>query len=115
MQLQEHVDAFEAAGIGVVVITYDSPELQQVFIDAGAITYPFISDIETATMTALGVLNEAYSPGEPAYGIPHPGVFVLNPQQEIVGKIFVESYTKRVDAKDTLAYALQVLESYRLQ
>jgi len=110
VQLQEHVDAFEAAGLGIVVITYDSPELQRAFIDAGAITYPMMSDINTATMTALGILNEEYSPGEPAYGIPHPGVFVLNPKGEIVGKIFVEDYAKRVDAADTLDYALGVLE-----
>ena len=110
MQLQEHTDGFATAGIGIVVITYDAPELQQEFIDAGSITYPFMSDIDTATMKALGILNEDYEPGEPAYGIPHPGVFVLNTKQEIVGKIFVESYAKRVDAEGTLAYALEALE-----
>ncbi len=92
------------------MITYDSPELQQPFIDAGSITYPLISDIDTTTMKALGILNEGYEPGEPAYGIPHPGVFVLNPEQEIVGKIFVDSYRTRVDAEGMLAYALEVLE-----
>ena len=110
MQLQEHVDTFEEAGIGIVAITYDSPELQQAFIDTGSVTYPLISDIDTATMTALGILNEGYNPGEPAYGIPHPGIFVLNPEQKIVGKIFVEDYAKRVGAEDTLAYALEALE-----
>jgi hypothetical protein len=78
------------------VVTYDSPELQQKFIDA-------------ATMTALGVLNDKYKPGEMAYGIPHPGVFVLNTQQQIVGKIFVESHRIRVDAEGMLAYALDAL------
>ena len=92
------------------MITYDTPELQQASIDAGSITYPFISDIDTTTMKALGILNEDYEPGEPAYGIPRPGVFVLNPEQEIVGKIFIESHRTRVDAEGMLAYALQVLE-----
>jgi peroxiredoxin len=110
VQLQEHIGAFEEAGIGIVVITYDSPDLQQAFIEAGSITYPLISDMDTATMTALGILNEGYKPGEPAYGIPHPGIFVLNPEREIVGKIFVEDYAKRVNAEDTLAYALGALE-----
>jgi peroxiredoxin len=92
------------------VITYDSPELQRAFIDAGSITYPFISDIDATTMRALGILNEDYEPGDPAYGIPHPGIFVLTPDQRVVGKIFVESYRIRVDAEGTLAYALEVLE-----
>ena len=91
------------------MVTYDSPELQQRFIDDGSITYPFISDVDTATMTALGILNEDYEPGEPAYGIPYPGVFVLNPEQQIVDKIFVESYRTRVDAEGMLAYALDAL------
>lgn len=61
-------------------------------------------------MTTLGILNEEHVPGDTAYGIPHPGVFVLNPDLEIVGKIFVESYAERVNAENTLAYALEVLE-----
>ena len=108
--MQEHVDAYEQAGVGIVVITYDEPELQQVFVNAGGITYPFISDIDASTMNALGILNEQYEPGEPAYGIPHPGVFVVNPNNEIVGKIFVESFRERVDGEGALQYALGVLE-----
>jgi peroxiredoxin len=91
------------------VITYDAPDLQRAFIDASNIDYPLISDVDAATMIALGILNEAYAPGEDAYGIPHPGVFVVNPEHEIVGKIFIESYRERVDAEGTLRYALEVL------
>jgi peroxiredoxin len=91
------------------VITYDSPDLQRAFIDAGGIDYPLISDIDAATMIALDVLNEEYAPGDDAYGIPHPGVFVVNREHEIVGKIFIESYRERVDAEGTLRYALEVL------
>jgi peroxiredoxin len=92
------------------VITYDSPELQQKFIDAGSITYPFISDIDATTMKALGILNTDYSPGDSAYGIPYPGVFVLNAEKEIVGKIFVEDFRIRVDAEGVLTYALEALQ-----
>ena len=91
-------------------MTYDAPDLQQAFVAAGGITYPFISDVETTTMTALGILNDQYEPGEPAYGIPHPGVFVVNTDNEIVGKIFIESFRERVDGEGTLRYALEVLE-----
>ena len=92
------------------MITYDAPELQQAFIDAGDIDYPLISDVDAATMIALGILNEDYEPGDSAYGIPHPGVFVVNRDNEIVGKIFIAGYRERVDAEATLRYALDVLE-----
>ena len=110
MELQQHVDAFEEAGIGIVVVTYDAPELQREFIETEGITYPLISDIDTATMVALGILNEDHQPGDRTYGIPHPGIFVVNPQREIVGKIFVESYRIRVDGEGVLNYAMSVLE-----
>ena len=108
--MQESVEDFAEAGVGIVVITYDAPELQQRFVDAGGITYQFISDIDAATMLALGILNEDYEPGDDAYGIPHPGVFVIDPNGEIVGKVFIESYRERVDGPGTLAHALAVLD-----
>ena len=111
MQLQETTADFEAAGIGIVAITYDAPELQQVFIDAASITYPLLSDIDAETIVTLGILNEQYEPGHPAYGIPHPGVFVVDPEMKIGGKIFVEDYQVRVDGEGTLAFALQVLDA----
>lgn len=61
-------------------------------------------------MVALGVLNESVEVDAPAYGIPHPGVFVVNTDNEIVGKIFIESFRERVDGPGTLRYALEVLE-----
>ena len=61
-------------------------------------------------MVALGVLNESVEADAPAYGIPHPGVFVVNTDNEIVGKIFIESFRERVDGPGTLRYALEVLE-----
>jgi peroxiredoxin len=91
------------------VVTYDSPALQQKFIDAASITYPFISDIDATTVKALGILNKDYAPGDSAYGIPYPGVFVVNPEKKIVGKLFLEGYRTRVGADGVLAYALDVL------
>lgn len=108
--MQNSVEAYAEAGVGIVVITYDAPELQQAFVDASGVTYPFISDVDATTMMALGILNEQNSPGDPAYGIPHPGVFIVSPENEIVGKVFIESFRERVDGEGTLRYALEVLE-----
>ena len=111
MELQENLEGFEQAGIGVAAITYDAPEDQQAFIEDYGIRYPFLSDIEARSVLALGILNEKYQPGDSAYGIPHPGVFVLNPEMRIVGKIFVEPYSVRVDAAGVLSYADSVLNA----
>jgi len=105
VQLNEQAAAFRAAGIALVALTYDAPELQQRFVARHDISYPFLSDVAAHTVQALGILNEEYAPGDSAYGIPHPGVFVISPQGEIVGKLFIDGYQRRVDAAAVLAYA----------
>lgn len=105
VQLQKHYSAFSEAGINIVALTYDAPELQQAFIDKNAIEYPFLSDIDASTVNALGILNTDYAPGDDAYGIPYPGIFVLNSELEVVGKIFLEGYQTRVSAEAVLAFA----------
>ena len=95
----------------MVAITYDTPELQQPFIEAAGLEFPLLSDIDAESFINLGILNDEYEPGEGAYGIPFPGVFVVNADLEIVGKVFVEGYRTRVDAETTLAYAIEVLNA----
>jgi len=105
VQLQAAIADFDAAGIGVVALTYDAPELQQRFVDKFSITFPLLSDIDATSVRSLGILNADYEPGDDNYGIPYPGIFVLDPEQKIVGKIFLDGYSKRVEAAGVLAYA----------
>jgi peroxiredoxin len=109
VQLQGHLEQFRSAGIGVVALTYDTPALQHKFVERFSIGYPLLSDIEATSVRNLGILNTDYKPGDSAYGVPYPGVFVVNTERKIVGKIFVEGYSTRVDADGVLAYAQETL------
>lgn len=109
VQLQENITEFKAAGIAVVALTYDAPDIQQTFVSEQGISYPLLSDIEATSIKALGILNTKYSPGEDAYGIPFPGIYVVNADMQIVGKIFLDGYRTRVDAQSVLEYARDVL------
>jgi peroxiredoxin len=109
VQLQEHHQEIKQAGINLVALTYDAPDLQQVFVQKNSITYPLLSDINATSIKALDILNTKYQPSDDNYGIPYPGIYVVNPQMEIVGKIFVEAYSTRVDAAGVLAYAQKAL------
>jgi peroxiredoxin len=109
VQLQENITAFNEAGIAVVALTYDAPEIQEAFVAEHGINYPLLSDIDATSIKALGILNTEYQPGEDAYGIPYPGIYVVNPEMEIVGKIFLDGYRTRVDAQSVLQYAQEVL------
>ncbi len=109
MQLQAKLPEFEAAGLNVVAITYDAPALQQAFVDKHRVTFTMLADQGGATAMALGILNEEYAPGDSAYGIPYPGVFVVAPGGEIKAKVFLEAYGDRVDADGVLKVAKQAL------
>jgi len=109
VKLQEILPEYEQAGLKVVTITYDSPQKQQLFIDRFNIQYPILSDIDATTVKTLGILNKQYSEGDGAYGIPYPGVYILNTDKKIVGKVFIEGYQQRMDASYLLRYASEVL------
>lgn len=111
IQLQEHKQAFDAAGITLVAITYDEPVLQQAFVDKFGITIPVLSDSNALSFKTLGILNETYQTGDFQYGIPHPGMIIVDPQGVVAGKLFLESYSSRVDAGAALDYARAVLET----
>jgi peroxiredoxin len=111
IELEKHYQAFKDAGLGLLVITYDTPALQQTFIDQYAISIPLLSDIDTQTFKALNILHQDYQPGDSNYGIPYPGMYVLNEKQQVVGKLFVESYRSRVAADAALSYAKQRLNA----
>ncbi|CAA0125262.1 Putative peroxiredoxin [Halioglobus japonicus] len=110
IQLQEYQAEFEAAGIGMVAITYDDPALQQAFIDKFGITIPLLSDTDALSFKTLGILNEDYLPDDFQYGIPHPGMIVIDPQGRVVGKLFLEAYSSRVDSAAALAFAKDALK-----
>lgn len=109
MQLQGHLKQFRSAGIGVVALTYDSPAFQNKFVERFSIGYPLLSDVDATSVGNLGILDTDYKPGDSAYGVPYPGVFVVDAGKKIVGKVFIEGYSTRVDADGVLAYAQERL------
>ena len=109
IQLQAYKAEFDAAGIGMVGITYDDPALQQVFIEKFDITIPILSDVNALSFKTLGILNEQYQPGDVQYGIPHPGMIIINPRGIVVGKLFLQAYSSRVDSAAALAFARTAL------
>jgi peroxiredoxin len=109
IQLQEHKAGFDAAGIGMVGITYDDPALQRAFIDKFGITIPILSDIDALSFKTLGILNREYQPGDSHYGIPNPGMIIIDTRGVVVGKLFLEAYSSRVDSAAVLDYAIEAL------
>tara|TARA_R110000823_G_scaffold130015_3_gene257800 strand:- start:6816 stop:7466 length:651 start_codon:yes stop_codon:yes gene_type:complete len=109
VQLQEHQPFFTASGIGLVAISYDSPEAQADFAQRFDISLPLLSDNNALSFRTLGILNESYQPGDSEYGVPHPGMIIVDDDNKVVGKLFLKDFGQRVDSAAALAYARREL------
>ncbi len=86
MELSERQAAFTDLGIQVAVMTYESQEIHLNFTKQHDIGYPILSDSDARHVKAFGILNEAYAPGHRVYGIPHPGIFLVDKQGILRGR-----------------------------
>ena len=103
VELQQHLDAIRKQGLGVAAISYDSVGVLKSFADRQHITYSLLSDQESKVIRAYDILNETTKPGTPTYGIPYPGVYVVDVHGKVVSKYFEDDYKERVSTADILA------------
>ena len=106
MQLTDIAEQFEAIGVSVVAMTYDPIEtLKEVSEDEG-IRFTLLRDEDITHVNRLGILNDTdYEPGQLAYGVPYPGIFLISSDGIIRAKFAEESYRDRPDFSDILAAA----------
>ena len=109
IQLNQYARNFQGAGIGLVAMTYDTPEQLQAFAAENGIVIPLLSDVDALSFKTLGILNQDYQPGDENYGIPYPGTIIVDTDGVVVGKLFLESYRERVDARAVYLYAMELL------
>ena len=74
---------------------YDSPATLERFSKKYGINYPLLSDPESSAIIQLGLLNHTYDPSTKYYGVPYPGVFLIDSEGIIIGKFAEESYRDR--------------------
>ena len=96
IEFNEYADKFTALGYGVAALSYDSIDILKAFTKERKIKFPLLSDKKSATFATYGILNKQYKPGDMDYGIPYPGILVINEQGEMVHSYFYQGYKKRV-------------------
>ncbi|MXW07166.1 MAG: peroxiredoxin family protein [Gammaproteobacteria bacterium] len=100
--MQERVSEFNEAGVAVSASTYDSVKQNAEFKSSEELTYPLLSDQDAKTVKALGILNERYEEGSRPYGVPHPGVILVDMDGKVVLKRAEERYSDRPSMDDLL-------------
>ncbi len=95
MELARHADRLRARGYGICSISYDPVEVLREFADRRGITYPMLSDPDSAIIRTFGLLNETVEPGTRDYGVPHPVMFFVDGSGTVIRKYMEERYFHR--------------------
>lgn len=101
--IQRRTPQFEQRGLAVVTVSVDTVELVKKFADAQHITYTMLADPTGKINEQLGIRDADYPVGTKAFGVPRPGIFVLDRNGMIIGKYFVQGYRERPDLDQVLA------------
>ncbi|MBT72468.1 MAG: hypothetical protein CMQ15_10610 [Gammaproteobacteria bacterium] len=119
MELQERLEELENSGYGIAAISYDSEAVLADFAQRRGITFPLLSDDDSAIITEFGILNTVAAEGlgpnaddaavqadvarfvsvfgasQLIVGTPYPGTFMLNSDREVTSRFFEEFYRER--------------------
>ena len=101
MQLQQARQEFEAKGIEVASITYDSQAILKSFADRKGISYPMLSDPQSEIIRAFGILNPDGKGF--AAGIPYPGMYYISSDGIIQKRFFEAQYSDRFTPNNAYA------------
>ena len=96
VELQEGYKKFEEHGIKLYAISYDDKQVLKDFAENYGISYPLLSDIDSAVIKQYGILNTEIQPGDAIlYGIPFPGTYITDENGVVIQKFFHDTYKRR--------------------
>lgn len=101
VQLEQAQSHFEAKGIRVASVTYDSQAILKEFSARKGITYPMLSDSGSKIIRAFGILNPEGKGF--AAGIPYPGIYLISPDGRVQRRFFESQYSDRFTPNDIYA------------
>ena len=134
MELQDRLQELGGSGIGVAAISYDSTEVLNDFAEKRGITFPLLSDKDSAVITEFGILNTVVAEGlgpnrdnpevvasvhkyvaasvfdsiplrQMINGTPFPGTFMLDANGRVTSRYFEEFYRERSTTSNVLLKA----------
>lgn len=103
MELQSRYADITKQGLGLVAISYDTPETLKKFSASRGLTFPILSDSGSVLIKQYGLLNETMDPKSRFYGVPHPGTFIVDRTGVVVSRFFEDAYQERYTAATILS------------
>jgi hypothetical protein len=102
VELQQQAEGFGKKGLAVASLSYDSAAILKDFAERKKIAYPMLSDPESKVIKAFGILNTNMEPGTMAYGVPFPGMYIIDARGVVKAKYFEDDHRERFTTADVL-------------
>ncbi len=103
MQLEDSLDDYIAAGLGVVAISYDSVDILKSFADRmGGFRYSMLADPDSEIIETYGIRNSNPEPGSRTDGMAFPGTYIVDTSGIVREKWFEDSHRIRPTAQTIL-------------
>lgn len=103
--MSEYTERLEAIGVSVVVILNEEAESLTAFELKYDIPYLMLGDADSTVIRQFGIFNPSYEKGSRYYGVPYPGIFLVDSEGTIVEKFSEESYRDRPVFDDLMKVA----------
>jgi peroxiredoxin Q/BCP len=100
VQLQSQLESLQVAGIQLAGVSPDSVEILRTFSEQYQIDFPLLSDPQSQTIEAFGILAQR--------GLPHPGTIVVDGEGVIRAKIFRAGYRDRHPVEELIETVRQL-------
>jgi len=107
VELQEALPRFEAAGIKLYAVSYDTLDALADFAKHHGITYPLLSDKGSKVIRRYGIQNHFVTKEQiPYHGIPFPGSYLVDERGVVIEKFFSRGLAARHSAESMIDGAL---------
>lgn len=102
LDLQRYKKEFDGQGLAVAAVSYDSVAILADFAKRKRITFPMLSDPQSKTIKAFGILNDHIPRSDMRFGVANPGVYLLNADGVVQSKYFSANTKERYSAATIL-------------
>jgi len=83
-----------ALGYGLAAISYDNTDVLQTFAEQKNLSYSLLSDQRVQTMLVYDIVNNEYATDSEHYGIPYPGVVVIDNKGNVISSALFQRLQK---------------------
>jgi hypothetical protein len=82
-------------GLGIASVSYDSSALLRNFAERKDLHYPMLSDPESRMIRAFDILNDNFPKDNQWYGVPFPGMYIIDERGIVKAKYFEDDHRER--------------------